>query len=130
MKPAEQHREAFGPELAREILRARKLVRLHAGKRDEQSGARSPKAAAETLRIHAIYGFIEGEDLDRDRAEAPACHGVQGQTVQASEGVARQRTAPVSDDVPVVVVPARPHEDDDKTIARRHARIVSINSTS
>ena len=51
VEPADHHVEALGLELPREILRARKLIRLHAGERDEHLRARPAQLAAQPPRI-------------------------------------------------------------------------------
>ena len=60
MEPADHHVEAFGLELPRQILRARKLIGLYAGERHEHLRARPPELAPQPSRVDAIDALVKG----------------------------------------------------------------------
>ncbi len=111
VKAAHHHVEAFGQKLPREVAGAHKLIGLHAGERDQHARARTPQLAAEPTRVDAVHSFVERQDPDRQRAERAVSHRIVRQSVEATERVARQRAAPVTDHVAVLVIAGGADQD-------------------
>ena len=112
MEPADDHRHVGRAELAREIERARILVRLHADQADE-ARAGGADLSDRALDVDDGVALVIGVDLDIDVGAEHLRLGALGQqAVDAREAVRRDRGAPPLDDVAVGVVMRRLDQDD------------------
>jgi hypothetical protein len=118
VEAADDHGEALGPELAGQIMRASDLVGLDADQPDHDRCAVAAEAPAEGGRVDARDDLVDHLDPHVDSAERARAHRVLGEAVQAAERIARKRAPPMAHDVPVVIVPRRPNQDNDKAPGR------------
>jgi hypothetical protein len=132
VESAHDYRPSCGTERTRQIDGTRKLVRLHADKRDQRPAARPPDIADDAVRADTPIGLVKCVQPKFDiRAEhqAPPC--IFSQSVQAGECVRRNGRSNPLDRITVVVVVRwlDHHEVKDAGLVRavcgRHAMSVS-----
>ena len=112
VEPADHHGKAGLAELAREIERARILVRLHADEADETC-ARRADLPDRALDVDDRVAFVVGIDVDIDVGAEHLRVGAFGQqAVDACKAVRRDRGTPPLDDVAAGVVVRRLDQDD------------------
>jgi hypothetical protein len=103
---------------ARQIERARELVRLHAGEH-HHAGAGFIDHRRQAFGADAGVDFVEGVDVDVDIiAEHAAVGAILGETVQRGQRIRRDRRAQPLDDIAVVVVMRRLDQQEAETPPR------------
>jgi hypothetical protein len=117
MEAADADLHAALAQPARDVHRARILVRLHADQPDHAAvGARDE--ARDALGADAGVGLVEGRDDDINIVAKDAALGaIDGEAVKRGEGVRRDRGAQPLDDVTVVVVMRRFDQHQGKGLA-------------
>jgi hypothetical protein len=108
VKTTERDFDVAIEELAREIERARELIRLHADEHHEPR-ARVLDQLRELVHTHARVGLVDRMDLELDVAEDFVRCAIAGEAIQRRERVRRDRRAEPLDDIAVVVVMRRLH---------------------
>ncbi len=112
MEPADHDRYSGGAELAREIERARILVRLHADQPDETAAGRSDLRDC-ALDVDDGVALVKRVDLDIDIGPEHALGGApREQAVNAREAVGGNGGTPPLDDVAVGIVMRRLDQND------------------
>jgi hypothetical protein len=127
MEAADDHGETRGAELAREIERARILVRLDADQADKAPAGRA-NVAHRLLHVDDGVALVAGIDLDIDvGAQHARLRGLCDQRVDAGEAVRRHGRTPPLDHIAVrVVVPGLDQDDLELAVCHRRYSAASM----
>ena len=113
MKAAHGDLNAGIAERARNIERARILVRLHADQSEQAKIAVLAETAEQLRDIHPRMGLVDDVDVDGDvRPEHLALRGIARQPVDRGEGIGGDQRAPPADHIAVVVIVRRLDQDE------------------
>src|ERR1700692_2295739 len=101
------------------MQRARILIRLHADQADEAEITVGAHLRDDALDAHPRIGLVDGDDVDVDIGpEHLAPRAIVDQAVHRRQRIRRHRRAEPADDIAVVVVMRRFHQDHAETLAR------------
>jgi hypothetical protein len=122
MEAARDHGNAARDEVAREVERARELVRLHADQHDS-AGACLLDQLRDAVGADAGVGLVPGmeDDLDLVAEDAPL-GAIAGEPVKGCERIRWNDGAPPLDDVAIIVVMRRLDERENEALARAPPR--------
>src|ERR1700726_3795772 len=101
------------------MQRARILVRLHADQADKTEIAVGAHLGNDALDAYARIGLVDGDDVDIDIGpEHVALRAIVDQAVHRRQRIRRHWRAEPADDIAVVVVMRRLHQDHAEPLAR------------
>ena len=104
MEAANPDLHSGAPKLPRQICRAGKLIGLHAHEHYRCFNVRRAAGAADAPDRYALHAIVEKMSLDSDIPQCAPGHAVCGQRVESDQCVAGEHTAPIADDIAVVVI--------------------------